>query len=59
MLGKIPNYEVNNPIPHTNVDTSNKCLHQHDAGCTDGKIYVSKVETAVRIATGERGDHAV
>ena len=25
----------------------------------DGKIYVSKVESAVRIATGECGDHAV
>ena len=25
----------------------------------DGKIYVTVVETAVRITTGERGDHAV
>ncbi len=25
----------------------------------DGKIYVTTVETAVRITTGERGDHAV
>ncbi len=33
--------------------------HAHTGLRGDGKIYVSSVETAVRISTGERGDDAV
>ncbi len=33
--------------------------HAHTGLRGDGKIYVSNIETAVRISTGERGDDAV
>lgn len=39
------------------VNTIQEAAHTGTRG--DGKIYVTNVETAVRISTGERGDQAI
>ncbi len=33
--------------------------HAHTGNCGDGKVFVSSVESALRLRTGERGDSAI
>ncbi|MBI5573513.1 MAG: P-II family nitrogen regulator [Elusimicrobia bacterium] len=48
---------VTDPACETAVNILIKCLHTGKIG--DGKIFVSPVEDAIRIRTGERGPKAV
>ena len=48
---------VTDPACETAVNILIKCLHTDKIG--DGKIFVSPVEDAIRIRTGERGPVAV
>ena len=48
---------VTDPACETAVNILIKCLHTGKIG--DGKIFVSPVEDAIRIRTGERGPVAV
>lgn len=50
-------------VPDEQVETIINCIIQHARTGTghfgDGKIFISQVDTAIRIRTGERGESAV
>jgi len=48
-------------VPDPQVETVVKCVLQHarTGAAGDGKVFVSTVEAAARIRTGERGEGAV
>ena len=61
LVGFVPHTRVEIVCQDAHVDEIVSAIEQaaHTGLRGDGKIYVTNVETAVRISTGERGDEAV
>ena len=61
LLGTLPKVRVETMIPDGLEDQVVKAIREaaHTGNRGDGKVYVASIRRAVRISTGEEGEHAV